>query len=89
MVPEEVFDVIKEQLIANKLIRRDGEWYYDFTIDVNGKIELRQTIKNNIKNMGREEVKKQFQAKYKATQGTEVGLEKLVGELNKQIVIIL
>jgi hypothetical protein len=55
-MPEEIFNIIKEEIIENKLLREEADWIYDFTIQSDGKIHLKQTIVYKLKNMSRSEV---------------------------------
>jgi len=50
IIPAEVYDVIKSDIISNKIIRRDANWIYDFYSETDG-ITLKQTMKYKMYNM--------------------------------------
>ena len=44
IIPEEIFRVIKQEIIENKVVRREAKWIYNFTLKEN-KVLCRQTIR--------------------------------------------
>jgi hypothetical protein len=50
IIPEPIFSTIKKEIISSDIIRRDAEWYLDFTEKPNGIICLKMTCKFNAHN---------------------------------------
>jgi len=59
IIPKEIFSIIKSEIIMNKVIRKDANWYYDFTTE-DDKIILRQTKSQKIINNSDEFVSNPF-----------------------------
>ncbi|MEN5242866.1 hypothetical protein [Pseudomonas atacamensis] len=55
IIPEEIFKIIKREIIQNKVLRKEAKWIYDFTLrgDV---IICRQTTRYELHNLSNEEV---------------------------------
>ncbi len=60
LMPKKLFGVIKSQIIENKIIRRNANWNYDFTINQQGNIQLVQTLRYEVQNLSRESVDNPF-----------------------------
>ena len=57
IIPEEIFKVIKSEIIENRVIRRDAKWVYDFTLDEDsGDIHCRMTTRYELHNLSRSQV---------------------------------
>ncbi|WP_373033967.1 hypothetical protein [Sulfurovum sp.] len=55
IIPEEIFKVIKQEIIENKVLRREAKWIYDFS--VNGtSIKCRMTTSYELHNVSQENV---------------------------------
>ncbi|MAY59652.1 MULTISPECIES: hypothetical protein [Pseudoalteromonas] len=50
IIPEEIFKIIKQEIIENKVVRRDAKWVYNF-IEDNGKIICTQTTRYELHNL--------------------------------------
>ncbi len=50
IIPEEIFKIIKQEIIENKVVRRDAKWVYNFVED-KGKIICTQTTRYELHNL--------------------------------------
>lgn len=68
LVPEEIFRVIKSDVINNKIVRKDANWIYDFRELEHDKtkIELTQTIKYELHNVSHEPINDAINAVFDA-----------------------
>lgn len=67
LVPVEIFEVFKSDVISNKIIRKNANWLYDFRLHGDqGEIELTQTIKYELHNISRTSVNDAISAKMSA-----------------------
>lgn len=65
LVPEEIFEVFKSDVISNKIVRKNANWIYDFTETGQGEeIELVQTIKYELHNVSHESVQDAISATF-------------------------
>lgn len=65
LVPREIFDVFKSDVISNRIVRKNANWLYDFReIGQDGEIELTQTIKYELLNISHECVDDAISAKF-------------------------
>lgn len=55
IIPAEIFKAIKQDVIENKVIRREAKWIYDFSIKQN-KIVCRQTTRYELHNVSQNQV---------------------------------
>lgn len=55
IIPEEIFKVIKQEIIENKVVRREAKWIYDFT-QKEEKIICRMTTRYELHNLSQKEV---------------------------------
>ncbi len=55
IIPEEIFKVIKQDIIENKVVRKDAKWIYDFKQE-NEKIICTQTTRYELHNLSQAEV---------------------------------
>lgn len=58
LIPYELFEVIKSEIINNKLIRKNMQWFFDFTVssDSNNIIKVKKTIKYELHNISNEDI---------------------------------
>lgn len=56
IVPDELFHIIKKDIILNKIIRRNAKWIYKFTETSENKIELEQTLIYTLQNLSDKEL---------------------------------
>lgn len=57
LIPAEIFEVFKSDVISNKIVRKNANWIYDFRENGNNQeIELTQTIKYELHNVSHESV---------------------------------
>ncbi|MNJ50845.1 hypothetical protein D3C77_461330 [compost metagenome] len=56
VIPEEIFDVIKREIIGNKALRREAKWIFEFSA-CEGGILCRQTTSYELHNLSSEEIK--------------------------------
>lgn len=50
IIPEEIFKIIKQEIIENKVVRKDAKWVYNF-LEENGKILCTQTTRYELHNL--------------------------------------
>lgn len=50
IIPEEIFKIIKQDIIENKVVRKDAKWVYNFE-EVDGKILCTQTTRYELHNL--------------------------------------
>lgn len=50
IIPEEIFKIIKQEIIENKVVRKDAKWLFDFK-EVDGKILCTQTTRYELHNL--------------------------------------
>jgi hypothetical protein len=50
IIPEEIFKIIKQEIIENKVVRRDAKWVYNF-VEVESKIICTQTTRYELHNL--------------------------------------
>ncbi|WP_133512585.1 hypothetical protein [Candidatus Thiosymbion oneisti] len=55
IIPADVFEVIKHEIIENKILRKNAKWIYDFS-EVDDKILCRMTNRYEIHNLSQEDV---------------------------------
>lgn len=55
IIPEEIFKIIKQEIIENKVVRRDAKWVYNF-IEDEGKIVCTQTTRYELHNLSQASV---------------------------------
>lgn len=55
IIPEAIFKIIKQEIIENKVLRREAKWIYDFTLK-GDLIVCRQTTRYELHNLSHEEV---------------------------------
>ena len=53
LIPNEIFQVIKEDIILKQIVRRNSKWIFDFSVNENDGIELRQTFMSTAVNISR------------------------------------
>jgi hypothetical protein len=82
LIDKELFDVIKEQIIENKVIRKDAKWFYDFTIKDDNTIQLRQTVKYKLHNISRSEVVDPVKLEAAATSNQIISFKQAYCEIN-------
>lgn len=63
LMPEELFSVIKRHIIDSRIVRRDEMWIYDFTSVQTNEIDVQQTIKTKIVNLGHDTFTKDLEIK--------------------------
>lgn len=73
LVPEEIFKVVKQEIIENKILRRNARWYLDFSIE-GEKLQLKQTLKYTLENTSNETVVRPFKVQIGLEKGTEIEL---------------
>lgn len=61
LMPEEIYSIIKSQIIENKVIRKDVKWFYDFNVNDNGEILLKQTTNCKLVNISKINVQSPIQ----------------------------
>lgn len=84
LVPEEIFEVFKSDVISNKIVRRNANWIYDFRETGTGEeIELIQTIKYELHNVSHESVQDAISATFDG-HGVGHGIRKAVCMLEGQ-----
>lgn len=86
LIPEELHAVIKKDILTAKLIRRNAKWIYDFSLKEENKINLRQTFKSELHNIGDTIYDKPFKFIYATGDYPEVFLESATCESNKEII---
>jgi len=65
LVPAEIFEVFKNDVISNKIVRKNANWIYDFRETGTGEeIELTQTIKYELHNVSQDNVSDAIHAKF-------------------------
>lgn len=78
LLPKEIFDVFKSDVISSKIVRRNANWIYDFKKgDAPGEIELVQTIKHEIHNIGHESINDAIKAKFDGV-GSRGGIRRVI-----------
>lgn len=55
IIPEEIFKVIKQEIIESKVLRKEAKWIYDFSIQ-DGKILARMTTRYELHNLSQHKV---------------------------------
>lgn len=55
IIPEEIFKIIKQEIIENKVVRRDAKWVYNF-VEVESKIICTQTTRYELHNLSQASV---------------------------------
>lgn len=55
IIPEEIFKIIKQEIIENKVIRRDAKWVYNF-VEREGKVVCTQTTRYELHNLSQASV---------------------------------
>lgn len=55
IIPEKIFKIIKQDIIENKVLRKDAKWLFEFS-EVDGKIICRQTTRYEPHNLSQQEV---------------------------------
>lgn len=55
IIPEEIFKIIKQDIIENKVIRKDAKWVYDFK-EIEGKVLCTQTTRYELHNLSQASV---------------------------------
>ena len=78
LIPAEIFTVFKSDVIGQQIIRKAGSWIYDFKEipHSNGRIELIQTVKHELHNIGHHSVDDAVSAVFDGHRGS--GLIKAV-----------
>jgi hypothetical protein len=84
IIPEEIFYVIKSEIIESKVIRRDALWLLDFN-EINGKIELRHTIQYTLENISLSEVVDPINAILDPSEDNISTLEKLFCKIDETV----
>jgi hypothetical protein len=56
LIPEELFKIIKQDIIESKIIRKEARWIYSFSENENGKMNLKLTTHYQLHNVSRQEV---------------------------------
>lgn len=65
LVPAEIFEVFKSDVISNKIVRKNANWIYDFReTGKDEEIELVQTIKYELHNVSHESVQDAISASF-------------------------
>ncbi len=82
LIPDELFRTIKEEVIENKVVRRDDVWLYDFFKLSDTEVELRQTIKNNLYNVGRNTINHPLKITTFSKTDNVVGIESINCEMD-------
>lgn len=68
IIPEEIFKIIKQEIIENKVVRKDAKWIYDFK-ECDGKIMCTQTTRYELHNLSQEVVSDPIKLKLDALGG--------------------
>ncbi|KAA1155239.1 hypothetical protein EU510_03800 [Pseudoalteromonas sp. FUC4] len=55
IIPEEIFKIIKQEIIENKVVRREAKWIYNFE-ESGGKVICTQTTRYELHNLSQEAV---------------------------------
>jgi len=55
IIPAEIFKIIKQEIIENKVVRRDAKWVYNFVVD-GEKVICTQTTRYELHNLSQESV---------------------------------
>ncbi len=77
LMPKEIFTVIKEEVIENKIIRKNAKWYYDFTESSEGQVELRQTLKYTLHNISQHDVRNPVKARILKSSDSECCVQRV------------
>ena len=70
IIPEEIFKIIKQEIIENKVIRRDAKWVYNFVED-KGRIVCTQTTRYELHNLSQASVSDPVKLKLDSLGGEE------------------
>lgn len=70
IIPEEIFKVIKQDIIESKVVRKEAKWIYDFS-EVDGKILCRMTTRYELHNLSQETVTDPIKLELDALGGDE------------------
>lgn len=85
LVPNEIFEVIKAELINCKLIRRDAQWIYDFRLSSDSRqMELKQTLKQRLCNIGHESVDDAIQVRWDREHSGDNGLVRVLCKIGDE-----
>lgn len=55
IIPEKIFKIIKQDIIENKVLRKDAKWLFEFS-ELENKIICRQTTRYELHNLSQQEV---------------------------------
>lgn len=81
LVPNEIYDVIKNEIIKCQLVRKNAVWVYDFKPLTNGCFELKQTLKSELHNVSNKTYKEKYPVSFRTSSDmTESKLERFLCE---------
>jgi len=85
LIPVEIFNVIKSEIIESKVIRKDALWLLDFK-EINGKIELKQSIIYYLENISLSEVINPINAILDPSGNNKSNLESIVAKIDDVVI---
>lgn len=74
IIPEEIFKIIKQEIIENKVLRKNARWIYDFS-EKDGKIFARMTTVYEIHNLSQDAVSNPIKLELNNLGGEEYNIE--------------
>ncbi|MFC3153174.1 hypothetical protein ACFOEK_19200 [Litoribrevibacter euphylliae] len=76
IIPEEIFKIIKQEIIESNIVRKEAKWIYDFTLDeATGEIECRMTTRYELHNLSQKDAVDPIKLELDTLGGNEYKIE--------------
>jgi len=80
LLPHEIYEVIKSDIIQTDLVRRKVVWIYDFTETGEGSVNLKQTLKSELHNESQDTYEKGYRVSFNTSEDATTVLKSVTCE---------